>query len=415
MLRILVISHYFWPESFRINQVVEDLIAGGAHVTVLTGHPSYPGGKVFPGYDARRTRLERHPAGYDIYRVPVVPRGQGNHVRLALNYLSFTVTGILFGTRLLRKQRFDVLFVYCTTPVIQGYIGLWLKLVKRARLVLWVQDLWPQALSATGFVKSRFLLRAVGYVVRVLYRRCDLILGQSQAFVAMIEPDAGSVPVHYFPNPGEHPPAASHAGAPALPGKFNVIFAGNLGKAQALKTVVDAAEMLRADRDIHITLFGSGSMTEWIEAEVKSRALANLTLGGRLPPEKMPGVYRQASALLLTLVDDKAVAQTVPSKLQSYLSAGVPIIVAVNGEAADIVADAGAGIACRAEDPAALAGAIAALKSSPAADRAAMGEAARRFFDANYRPEKLARELLDRLARLASGEPQIGSSAGVRS
>jgi glycosyltransferase involved in cell wall biosynthesis len=403
MLRVLVISHYFWPENFRINQVVEDLVAAGAEIAVLTGHPSYPGGVTFPGYDARRTAVERHPTGFDIYRVPVVPRGKGNHIRLFLNYVSFVLSGIFWGSWMLRGRRFDVLFVYCTTPAIQGYVGLWLKWAKRAKLVLWVQDLWPEALAATGFVKSRFVLRLVGAMVSALYRRSDLILGQSRAFAALIAVRAGATPVGYFPNPGEHPVAGSDVAAPKLPDKFNVVFAGNLGKAQAMETVVAAAELLREDPDIHISLFGSGSMDEWIAGEVAARAIPNLTLGGRLPPQAMPDVYRQASALLLTLVDDETIAQTVPSKLQSYLGAGIPIIAAVNGEAAEIVAGAGAGMSCRAEDPAALAAAIAALKALPAADRAAMGLAGRRFFAANYQPHELARRLLDRLDGLASG------------
>jgi glycosyltransferase involved in cell wall biosynthesis len=403
MLRVLVISHYYWPENFRINQVVEDLVAAGAEVAVLTGHPSYPGGVTFPGYDARRTAVERHPAGYDIYRVPVVPRGKGNHIRLFLNYVSFVLSAIFCGTWLLRGRRFDVLFVYCTTPAIQGYAGLWLKWVKRAKLVLWVQDLWPEALAATGFVRSRFPLRLIAGVVSALYRRSDLILGQSRAFTSLIAARAGRAPVEYFPNPGEHPVTGAGLPAPKLPDRFNVVFAGNLGKAQAMETVVAAAELLREDPEIHIILFGSGSMDAWIAGEVGARSIPNLTLAGRLPPQAMPDVFRQASALLLTLVDDAMVAQTVPSKLQSYLGAGIPIIAAVNGEAAEIVAAAGAGLSCRAEDPAALAAAIAALKAMPAADREAMGAAGRRFFAANYQPHALARQLLDRLDALASG------------
>jgi glycosyltransferase involved in cell wall biosynthesis len=296
-----------------------------------------------------------------------------------------------------------VLFVYATSPVIQGYVGLWLKWAKKAKLAIWVQDLWPEALAATGFVRSRWLLRLVGGAVSTLYRRSDLILGQSRAFASLIAARAGRTPVEYFPNPGEHPVTGSDHPAPRLADGFNVVFAGNLGKAQAMATVIAAADLLRDDREIRITLFGSGSMDEWIAGEIAARALPNLVLGGRLPPQAMPDVFRQASVLLLTLVDDATIAQTVPSKLQSYLAAGVPIIAAVNGEAAEIVARADAGLSCRAEDPAALAAAITALRSMPAADRDAMGAAGRRFFDANYQPRELARQLLDRLDGLASG------------
>lgn len=394
-LRVLLISHYYWPEPFRINQVAEDLIAAGADVVVLTGHPSYPGGKVFGGYRAHRLQHERHPKGYSIYRVPVVPRGNGRALRLFLNYMSFVVTGIVFGAWLLRGQRFDVLFNYTTTPVFQGFVGVWFRLLKRAPLVLWIQDIWPQALQATGFVKSPTILATVGWITRRLYRQSNLILCQSRAFVTMLRPEAGRTPLRFFPNPGEHPPAAVAAQAPVLPAnKFNVVFGGNLGTLQAMETVVAAARLLRDDPDVRITLFGSGAMQDWIAAQIAEYDIANLSLAGRLPPEVMPQVYSQCQALLLTLVDSPDLAQTVPSKFQSYLAAGVPLLVAVNGEAAELVAEAGAGVAVAAEDAVALADAIRELKGRPAKQRAAMGRAARRYYEENYRPEQLAAKLL---------------------
>ncbi|RYD64635.1 MAG: glycosyltransferase WbuB, partial [Sphingomonadales bacterium] len=310
-MRVLVVSHYFWPEGFRINQVVEDLIAAGADVTVLTGHPSYPEGHTFPGYDARTTRKQLHPAGYPIFRVPVVPRGDGGAVRLLLNYVSFVVTGILCGTWLLRGRKFDTVFVYANSPVIQGYVGVWFKWIKRARLVQWIQDLWPQALSATGFIKSPAALSIVRKAIAFMYHRSDLILGQSHAFVDYIRKDAGKVPVEFFPNPGEHAPPPGAEAVVKLPaGKFNVVFGGNLGKVQAMETVVAAADLLRDQPDIHFTLFGSGSMAEWIQNAVATRKLTNFTMGGRQPSEAMANIFAQASALLLTLVDDLLLSQT---------------------------------------------------------------------------------------------------------
>lgn len=394
-LQVLLISHQYWPETFRINQVTEDLIAAGADVTVLTGHPSYPGGKVFEGYQAHRLQHERHPAGYSIYRVPVVPRGDGRALRLVLNYMSFVVSGIVFGAWLLRGQRFDVQFNYATTPAFQGFVGVWFRLIKRVPLVLWIQDIWPQALQATGFVKSPAILATVGWMTRRLYRRSDLILCQSRAFVTMLRPEAGRVPVRFFPNPGEHPPAPGAAQAPVLPAnRFNVVFGGNLGTLQAMETVVAAARLLRDEPDVQITLFGSGAMQDWIAAQIAEHDIANLALAGRLPPEAMPQIYAQSQALLLTLVDSPDLAQTVPSKFQSYLAAGIPLLVAVNGEAAELVVEAGAGMAVPAEDAAALADAIRELKRRPAKERAAMGLAAQRYFEKNYRPEQLAETLL---------------------
>lgn len=400
MLRVLVVSQHFWPEQFRLNQVVEDLLAAGAEVTVLTGHPNYPEGRVFDGYNAFSIVHESHPAGFEIFRVPLVPRGGGGALRLALNYLSFLASGIIIGPWLLRRHRFDVQFVYCTSPVIQGYVALWFKLLKRIPVVLWIQDMWPDALVATRHVHSPLLLSAVRRVVSWMYRGGDLIFGQSRSFVRTIRPLAGQVPVEYFPNPGEH--AKEVVGSiPVLPAGFNIVFGGNLGRAQALETVLDAAELLRDDGDIHFTLYGSGAMASWLAESAEKRGLSNVRVPGRLPASVMPGVYRQASALLLTLANDEAVSQTIPSKLQSYLGAGRPVIAAVNGEAARIVTEAKAGIACPAEDPAALADAVRALKSSSPAERDEMGRAARRYFVQNYDPEKLGTELLARLRCVA--------------
>lgn len=394
-LHVLVVSHCFDPEPFRINQVVADLIAAGARPTVLTGQPNYPDGQIYPGYRAVGCGIERHRDGYDIARVPVVPRGNGRAVRLILNYLSFIISGIILGSWVLRRRRFDAVFVYATSPVIQGYVGLWFGMVKRARTIQWIQDLWPEALSATGFVRSRWLLEPVRKAVSLMYRSSDLVLGQSHAFVRHLSRQAGRTPVQFFPNPGEHPPALDgSAPAPRLGPGFHVVFGGNLGKAQAMPSVIAAAGLLHHDKDIQIHLFGSGAMLGWIEEEVACRGLTNVKLGGRMPSQAMPAIYAQANVLLLTLVDDPLIAQTVPSKLQSYLAAGVPILVAVNGEAADIVKRSGSGITCPPDDPAALAAAIIELKAMSAGERAEMGASACRFFADHYDPDRLSRQLL---------------------
>lgn len=407
-LHVLVISQHYWPESFRINSVVEALIAAGAEVSVLTGQPNYPDGKTFAGYRWYGIGKERHPAGYDIYRVPLLPRGRGGAARLALNYLSFIAAGWLVAPPLLRGRRFDVLFVYATSPVLQAFVGLPLGWLKGAKLVLWVQDLWPHALAATGYIRSPLLLRGVQRVVAWLYRRADLILAQSEAFVEAIRPYAGRAPVRYLPNPGETGAAAGGPAAPTLPAAFNIVFAGNLGRVQALDTIVEAAALLRRQGDIRITLFGSGVMEHWMALEIERRGLENLVMGGRLAPEAMPGVYAQADALLLTLVDDQMIAKTIPSKLQSYLAAGVPIVAATGGEAARIVTEAGAGLVCLPMDPTALASAILALHEMDGARRAAMGFAGLAYYRDNFEPGRVVHDLLEQLKALSGARAETG-------
>lgn len=406
-LRILVISQYFWPEPFRINGFVEELRAAGAEVWVLTGQPNYPKGRVFEGYRWYRWGVERHPAGYPVYRLPLIPRGRSGAIGLSLNYVSFILFGWLFGPWLLRGKRFDVMFVYGISPILQGFVGLPLRWLKRAPLVLWVQDIWPDVLAGTGFVKNRRLIALVGLVVNFLYRRSDLLLTQSKAFVAPVKARAGRTPVEYLPNPGDPPAGGIAAPDGALTGRFDVVFAGNLGRAQALGTIVEAAALLQDQPNVHITLFGSGAMDLWLEEEIASRGLGNISLGGRLPPEAMADVYRRASAVLLTLVADEMVSLTVPSKLQSYLGAGVPIIAAVKGEPARIVRDSGAGVVSPPEDAARLAEAIRAVHAMSEEKREAMRAAGRVYFAAHFQPRRLARELIDRFKRL------VASAEGV--
>lgn len=401
-LRILVLSQHYWPEAFRINSFVEELRAVGADVTVLTGQPNYPAGRVYPGYRWWGTGRFEHPSGYEVYRVPLFPRGSGGAVRLVLNYLSFIVGVSLCGSWHMRGRRFDAIFVYATSPVLQALGGLPIRWLTGGQLVLWVQDLWPDVLRATGFVRNRRVLGAVATVVGWLYRRTNLILAQSPSFAAAIAPMAGSVPVAYFPNPGERPVLSQRARASLSSARFNIVYAGNLGRAQAVDSILEAAALLRTRDDLHITLYGDGAMLDWMQKQVAERDLQNVTLAGRVPPETMPHIFAQASALLLTLVDDDMVARTIPSKLQSYLSAGVPLIVAASGEAARIADEAGAGIVCKPSDAQALANALSGLASLPTNRRAAMGAAGKAYYDQHFEPVTLANKLVAMLDALRS-------------
>lgn len=399
-----MLSQYFWPESFRINEVVESLRAAGAEVAVLTGHPNYPDGKVFAGYRALRVGTQRHPDGYAIHRVPLAPRGRGTAMRLAANYLSFLASASLFGPWLLRRQRFDVIFVYAISPILQAIPGMVLRRTTGAALVPWVQDLWPQSLEATGFVRQPRLLSLVASVVRWIYRHSDLLLVQSPGFVPLVQAMAGGTPVEVHPNPGEAGFDARPRGAPALvlePG-FNVVFAGNLGTVQSLDTVLAAAALLKNEPDVRFVVIGSGSRGDWFQREVRQLGLANVQLPGRFPAEAMPGILSQASALLVTLARSPTLSRTVPSKVQAYLAAARPVIASIDGEGARVVREAGAGLACAAEDANELAQAVRRLRATPAAALRQMGESGRRYYERNFEPAMLARHLMQRFRQLTA-------------
>lgn len=409
-MRILIVGQYFWPENFRINEVAESLVRAGCTVGVLTGPPNYPDGKVFAGYAAASFRFERR-GGVSIHRVPLVPRGKGSALRLILNYLSFVISACVFGPWVLRREPYDVVLVYAPGPILQSIPGLLLGWLKRAPVVTWVQDLWPESLEATQFVRNKRLLAVVAAGVRWIYRRNDLLLVQSHSFIAPVTALAGNTPVRYHPNPGELPAEGVPQAEPALrlrPG-FNVVFAGNLGKVQALDTVLDAAEKTRDRTDVWWVLIGSGSRAEWVADEVARRGLAQVILPGRFPVEAMPPILAQASVLLVSLVRSPIMSQTVPSKVQAYLAAGRPILAALDGEGARVVTEAGAGVACPAEDAVALSEAVLRLKSLPPAELERLGEAGRAYYRRNFDPDVLTRRLLEGLRRLCSGEGALGA------
>lgn len=388
-MRILMLSQYFWPESFIINDIVRTLVEQGHEVVVATGKPNYPDGKVFTGYKAGGTQRERYEGHIELLRVPIWPRGKGGARNLILNYLSFVLAGLICLPWMLRKREFDAILVFAPSPITQAIPAIPLKWLKKARLALWVQDLWPESLSATGFVRHRHLLKLVGWMVAEIYRHCDTLLVQSRAFVEPVARYAAREKIHYYPNSMDLSRARSDVAlAPEL-GElldqyFCVVFAGNLGTAQALDTLVEAAAHLREDPDIRLVFVGSGSRLDWLKSQKQALGLDNLVLAGRYPTEAMPAIFERSSALLVSLNNEDVFAQTIPSKIQAYLAAGRPIIACMNGEGAKVVCDAGAGLTSPAEQVLPLVANIRQLKALGGAERASMGQAGRTYFEAHF-------------------------------
>lgn len=397
-MKVLVVSQYFWPEGFRINDVVSSLVERGCVVTVLTGQPNYPEGKIYPGYRALGSSRQTHANGAQVVRIPLLPRGKGSGLRLALNYLSFVASGVLVAPWTLRKREFDVIFVYAISPITQAIPAMLLRRTKCAALVVWVQDLWPQSLEVTGFVQSKTILGLVDALTRWIYRHCDRLLVQSQSFVATVQAMSGSVPVAYHPNPGEPVRLDDALPAVSLPQGFNLVFAGNIGNAQAPETILAAAHQLQDLVDLNIVMIGSGSRLNWLQDEAVRLGVTNMHFLGRFPPEDVLPILHQASALLITLGKGDILAQTIPSKLGTYLAAGRPIVGALNGEGADIIAKAEAGVSCAAEDVDGLVAAVRNVYHLPQETRRAMGVSGQQYYSNNFEPGRLADNLIEQFA-----------------
>lgn len=395
-MRILVVSQYFWPENFRINDLVAELTERGHKITVLTGLPNYPDGELFPAYRADPGQFAAY-AGAPVIRVPLLTRGAGGP-RLAANYLSFALSASTLGAWRLRRAGFDVIFVFEPSPVTVGVPAILLRRLKRAPIAFWVLDQWPETLIAVGAVKSRIVLEAVGRLVSFIYHRCDLLLAQSRSFVPHIRRYAGPRPhVEYFPSWSDANVVVDAGPVPEIvhsEGVFTVLFTGNIGDAQDFPAILHAAEYLRHRRDIRWVIVGDGRRASWVTDEVRNRGLQDsVVLTGRFPLARMPSFFERADALLVSLKAGPVFAMTIPGKIQSYLAAGKPLVGMLNGEGAELIEKNGAGLVCGAGDSRGLADAVARLADMPMAEREAMGERARRVSVEEFDRERLINKL----------------------
>ncbi|MFI5330966.1 MAG: glycosyltransferase family 4 protein [Desulfobaccales bacterium] len=400
-MNILIVSHYFWPENFYINNLARGLHDRGHQVSVLAGIPNYPAGKFFRGYGVFRRVVEDY-HGIKVFHVPLIPRGDGGKLRLFLNYLTYVLSGCLLSPLWCRGP-VDVILVFENSPVTVGLPALFLKKIRHIPILFWVQDLWPESLSATGAVHSGVLLDLVGRLVQLIYRGSDLILAQSRAFFPSIQQHGGEAEkIVYFPNGAAefYRPLTPDPGGPEaalLPRGFRLMFAGNIGAAQDFETILGAAELLKDRREINWVILGDGRRRTWVEEQVRARGLtATVRLLGRYPAEAMPRFFALADAMLVTLKKEPIFALTIPVKVQSYLACGRPIVAALDGEGARVVQEAGAGLTGPAGDPKTLAEKVLAMVGLSKPQRRAMGLRGRAYFDQHFEREML----LDRLEAL---------------
>lgn len=382
-MRILVVSQYFWPENFRINDLVKEWMHRGHEVTVLTGIPNYPVGKIYEAYLQQPAAFTSY-EGAEVVRVPMLPRGNGG-LRLILNYISFVFGACIFGPWKLRGHPADVIFVFEPSPVTVGLPALWLGGIKRAPVVFWALDLWPETLAAIGAVRSPRVLGWVGQMVRFIYNRCTLVLGQSRCFLGNIARYCDDKSkIRYFPSWAEDVFMDKHVQlAPEVSrwtDGFTVVFAGNIGEAQDMPSVLDAAERLKDNGNIRWIIVGDGRKSDWLQSEVIRRGLTGkVYLPGRFHVERMPSFYAHADALLVSLKRDPVFSMTIPGKVQSYLMAGIPLLGMLDGEGAAVIRDAQSGLTCAAGDGAGLARAVLALASMPQSEREQMGLNGRKY------------------------------------
>ena len=377
-MKILVISQHYWPENFPSTDLCEGLAARGHQVTVITDVPNYPMGYIFPEYKKGKNRRQEH-NGVKILRSFTVGRRSGTLFRL-LNYYSFSLS----STRLARKlkEEFDVVLAIQSSPIMMVKAGLAYAKKHKKKCLFYTMDLWPASLAAGGVGEGSPIYKYFGRVSKKLYRKADRILITSTMFRQYLKDNFQITDdvIGYLPQYA----AAQFDQMPAAPEKDTVdlMFAGNVGAAQSLHTVLEAAALLKAHTNLRWHIVGDGSELDNLKATAAEKSLTNVIFHGRKPPEEMPAYYAMADGMLVTLTQDPFIGMTLPAKVQSYMAAGKPILAAANGEIPQVLAKAECGFCAPAEDSKALAEAVETFLACP--DQAALGQNAKAYYEANF-------------------------------
>ncbi len=390
-MKILILAQNYIPEPDpKMHILAKGLVNRGHEVIVLTGFPNYPQGKIYSGYRQKLFQREEID-GVKVIRLPLYPDRSHSVVKRSLNYLSFPMSATIFGP--LFCGEVDVMMVY-HPPITLGIPACIISLPRKIPFVFEIQDMWPETLPATGMISSQLMLKVLAKLAMFTYKKASAITVISAGFKRNLEAKGvSSEKIHIFYNwayEGEFTlpdPDPSLAEKWNLKGYFNILYSGNMGPAQGLHNVIEAASLLTDIKKLQFVLMGSGIDRDRLEKMAKERKLKNVKFLPRQPMEMMPSFYALVDAVMVHLTDDPLFEITVPGKTQSCLLSGKPIIVSVNGDAADLVVRAGAGLAVRSMDPVDFARVVRKLYAMSPKEREAMGSAGRKYYFQHLAPE----------------------------
>ena len=391
---ILVISQYFYPEQFRINDICCEWVKRGYKVTVLTGIPNYPQGKFYDGYSWTKKRKEVW-NGIDIIRIPLIARGHSS-IGMVLNYLSFPVSGWFWKIK--TKIKPDYIFMFETSPMTQCKIGVWFKKKVHVPLYLYAQDLWPENVEVITGIHNKLIINPIQRMVDKIYRACDHIFVTSPSFVESVcDRGISRDKVHYWPQYAEefYVPM-DRKPVPEIPddGRFKIVFTGNIGYAQGLDVLPKAAKILKDNGygdSICFVIIGDGRYKPQLELEIED-IRDMFIMVPRQPAERIPELLAACDVAFLSFANNDLWKKTIPAKLQSYMACGMPVIASAEGETERIIGEADCGICSRIGDSEALADSIERIITE---DVKGMREKSRTYFE-KYFDKKMQMDKMER-------------------
>lgn len=386
-MKILIVSQYFFPENFKINDLTEAFVKKGHQVTVLTGKPNYPKGEFYQGYKFSGIVYENY-KGATVIRVPQIKRKKAGALRLVLNYLSY----VLFSCTYLitHKIECDVVFCYEISPITQIYPALLQKRKYGCKVFMWVQDLWPESIVSVGKMKSKWIMHLLDKMVGSIYRQCDGLFIQSPSFKnSIISKCNCENKISLAPNWAEDlfikQDNCEKKYIDVLPDGFIIMFAGNIGIAQDFESVLKAAENTKDYKDIHWVILGEGSFMEKAKTIVKEKNMeSTVHFLGRYPISDMPQFFACADAMLVSLKDEYIFSLTIPAKTQTYMASGKPILSMANGICQDVIKESKCGLTANSGDYNTLAQNALTLYRMDIAELTQMGENGRKYYNVHF-------------------------------
>lgn len=397
---ILVISQYFYPENFRINDICKAWVKRGYEVTVVTGIPNYPQGKFFDGYGLFKKRKEEY-EGIRIIRLPIVSRGKGS-IRLALNYFSYVFSG--FFWKAFTKIKADKVFIFEVSPMTQALVGVWYAKRRKIPCTLYVQDLWPENVEVVTGIHNKTIIGAIDKMVNYIYKHCQIILATSPSFVKRLE-ERTSVfdkesksKVKYWPQYAEEfyrPVPKKDLEDLKISNTFRIAFTGNIGYAQGLDILPKTAEILKQQNiSCEFVIVGDGRYMDEFKTEIVERKVdAMFLLLGRKKPEEIPGYLALCDTAFISFADNPLFEKTIPAKLQSYMACKMPILAAASGETRRVIEEAQCGICSEIGDAKKLAESIIAFGEMEKSGLEEMQENASRYCEMNFEKNTLLNQL----------------------
>lgn len=344
-MNILFVSQYFYPENFRINDLAVSLVERGHNVSVLTGMPNYPAGKLFEGYTKNGPFYEEW-QGVKIYRVKNRVRKSGAK-NLALNYLSFIYKGCKGARALIKNNSYDVIYAFGTSPITQALPALTIRKLRDIPIILNVQDLWPDNVAVITGIDNPIFIKAIDLLVDYIYNRCDIILGTSKSFVEAIKNRRGLRVKHkvkYWPQYATVEKSEDIKAGIYDDGKFNIAFTGNIGQGQGLENIIESFAYLKGE-NIVLNLFGDGRARSDLQNIVKKNGLSDMIkFHGSFPEKDIPAILNGADVALLCLNNSPIFEKTIPAKLQTYLCCGCAVLGIVTGESKRLIQDNNLGV-----------------------------------------------------------------------